>query len=68
MALLQIYDKQFKLIYENRLDSSSSYTLDVSEEFSNLNARIAIRGRLIAILAQDVAQEIYLATQIKFVD
>ncbi|MBY0281083.1 MAG: hypothetical protein K2W94_02890 [Alphaproteobacteria bacterium] len=57
-AAIQMYDSDDKPFYENTLDIVSSYTINESEEFSNLNAKNATRDRLIIALAQDVAREI----------
>lgn len=57
-AGIQMYDSDEKPFYENVLDMVSSYTINESEEFSNLNAKNAARDRLIIMLAQDVAREI----------
>lgn len=57
-AAIQMYDAEEKPFYENTLDLVSSYTINESEEFSNLNAKNAARDRLIINLAQDVAREI----------
>ncbi|RZI45936.1 hypothetical protein [Candidatus Finniella inopinata] len=61
VAMVEIYDANRQLIYQNRLDSVSSYTTDISEEFSNLNAKMATRERLMISLAQDVARSIQVA-------
>jgi hypothetical protein len=55
---IQMYNSDEKPFYENTLDMVSSYTINESEEFSNLNAKNAARDRLIIILAADVAREI----------
>jgi hypothetical protein len=57
-AAVQMYDSNEKPFYENTLDIVSSYTINESEEFSNLNAKNAARDRLIIALAGDVAREI----------
>jgi hypothetical protein len=57
-ADLKIYDAQGKIAYENKLDAVSSYTLDISEDFSNLNAQEGDKNRVITSLAQDVATDI----------
>lgn len=61
VAIVQIYDANQRLIYQNTLDSVSSYTTDISEEFSNLNAKMATRERLMINLAQAVARDIQMA-------
>lgn len=57
-ANIQMYGANEKPFYENTLDMVSSYTINESEEFSNLNAKNAARDRLIITLAKDVAREI----------
>jgi hypothetical protein len=57
-AFIQIYDSDANPFYENTLDIVSSYTINESEEFSNLNAKNSARDRLILNLARDVAREI----------
>lgn len=66
IATVALYDKNYQLLYQNRLDAVSSYTNDNSEEFSNLNARVATRERLISSLVQDVARDIQLAIRTNF--
>lgn len=60
-ATVQIYNRSYQMIYQNKLDVVSSYTADKSEEFSNLNAKMASRERLILSLVQDVARDIHRA-------
>ncbi len=65
-ATIHLYDAKYQLLYQNKLDVVSSYTDDNSEEFSNLNARMATRERLITALVQDVARDIQLAVRTNF--
>jgi len=58
VALIEVYDANRQLIYQNKVDSISSYTTDILEEFSNLNAKMATRERLMVSLAQSVARDI----------
>lgn len=57
-AAIYIYDDKGTIAYENKLDAVSSYTLDISEDFSNLNAQEGDKNRIITSLAQDVATDI----------
>lgn len=62
-ASLAIYDQSIEPIYTANLDAVSSYTINESEEFSNLNAKNAVKERLIINLANDLAREIALAVR-----
>jgi hypothetical protein len=65
-ARIQLYDANYQIIYQNKHDVVSSYTNDNSEEFSNLNAQLATRERLITSLAQDVGRDIQFAIRTNF--
>jgi hypothetical protein len=56
VASVSVFDTTLTPIYENRLDSVSSYTINHGDEFSNLNAKDAVRERLITDLAQQIVQ------------
>ncbi|MCX7338220.1 MAG: hypothetical protein NTX76_02920 [Alphaproteobacteria bacterium] len=58
-AVIKLYNGQsLDPVHSNSVDVVSSYTIDHSEEFSNLNAKDSTRERLITSLAQDTAHEI----------
>jgi|GEM_PF-1549087 len=59
-ATVEMFSSSKDPFYVNTLDVVSSYTINESEEFSNMNAKGAARERLIVVLAQDVAREISL--------
>lgn len=59
-AILQVFDGNLTPIHEARLESSTSYTVDYIEEFSNISAEAGARERLIKNLAQDIGHELAL--------
>lgn len=58
IATINIQNDTGALVYENKIDAVSSYTLDINEDFSNLSAQEADKNRIIISLAQDVATDI----------
>lgn len=60
IATVEIYRNGITPIYKNSVDTVSSYTINNSEEFSNLNAKNATRERIMINLANEVAREISL--------
>ncbi len=58
IAILEIYSSHATPLYKNTIDMVSSYTINNSEEFTNLNAKNAARERIIISLASEVSREI----------
>jgi outer membrane lipopolysaccharide assembly protein LptE/RlpB len=59
-ATVQIFDGGITPLFETKLDTATSYTVDYVEEFSTLSAESGARERLIKNLAQDIAHELSL--------
>jgi hypothetical protein len=59
-AKISVLDQGLTPIHEATLNSITSYTVDFTEEFSNISAEAGARERLIKNLAQDIVHELSL--------
>jgi hypothetical protein len=58
VAYVSVLGKTLTPVYEDQLDSVSSYTMNHGDEFSNLNAKDAVRERLIIDLSREIVQSV----------